>query len=44
KPGIMQVREKAKWTAWSDNNGMSKEDAQAAYIAYVETLKTKYSQ
>ena len=32
KPGMLQMKAKAKWNAWDSAKGMSKEDAQAAYI------------
>lgn len=41
QPSMFSLRAKAKWTAWSDKKGISKEEAQASYIAYVEELKTK---
>ncbi|XP_034840311.1 acyl-CoA-binding protein homolog isoform X1 [Maniola hyperantus] len=38
KPGMFDLRGKAKFEAWSAKKGMSKEDAQKAYIAKVESL------
>ncbi|KPJ00133.1 Acyl-CoA-binding protein-like [Papilio xuthus] len=38
RPGMFDLKGKAKFDAWSKKNGMSKEDAQKAYIAKVESL------
>ena len=40
---MFDIAGKAKWQAWSDVKGKSKEEAQQAYIDFVETLKTKYA-
>ena len=38
-PGMMCMpKTKAKWQAWEDRKGMSKEDAQAAYIELAEGI------
>ncbi|CAB3234675.1 unnamed protein product [Arctia plantaginis] len=37
-PGFFDLRGKAKFEAWSKHKGLSKEDAQKAYIAKVESL------
>ena len=42
RPGFMDFAGKAKWDAWDSRKGMSKEDAQAAYIAKVAELTQKY--
>ncbi|KAK9764786.1 acyl-CoA-binding protein (ACBP)/diazepam binding inhibitor (DBI)/endozepine (EP) [Basidiobolus ranarum] len=39
KPGMFDISGKAKWEAWNGKKGMTKEAAQAAYIALVESLK-----
>ncbi|ORY02999.1 acyl-CoA-binding protein [Basidiobolus meristosporus CBS 931.73] len=39
RPGMFDIQGKAKWDAWTGKKGMSKEEAQAAYIALVESLK-----
>ncbi|TPX74042.1 hypothetical protein CcCBS67573_g04700 [Chytriomyces confervae] len=41
KPGMFELQAGAKWGAWTKNKGMSKEDAEAQYIALVESLKAK---
>ncbi|CAG4907407.1 acyl-CoA-binding protein homolog isoform X1 [Colias croceus] len=38
KPGMLDLKGKAKFQAWSGKKGMSKEDAQKAYIAKAQTL------
>ena len=43
KPGMFDLKGRYKWDAWSKNKGMSREEAQAKYIAHVEFLKTKYA-
>jgi diazepam-binding inhibitor (GABA receptor modulating acyl-CoA-binding protein) len=39
RPGLFDVKGKAKWDAWKENEGMSKEAAQQAYIDLVNSLK-----
>ncbi|CAH3186747.1 unnamed protein product, partial [Porites evermanni] len=41
--GMLDFAGKAKWDAWNGKKGMSKEDAEAAYIAKVEELKKSCS-
>lgn len=38
KPGMFDLKGKAKFESWSSKKGLSKEDAQKAYIAKVESL------
>ncbi|XP_064614149.1 acyl-CoA-binding protein-like [Liolophura sinensis] len=40
RPGMLDFKGKAKWDAWSSRKGISKEQAESAYIAKVESLKT----
>ncbi|XP_015681099.1 acyl-CoA-binding protein [Protobothrops mucrosquamatus] len=42
RPGMFDLKGKAKWDAWSKLKGMSKEDAIKVYIAKVNELKDKY--
>jgi len=42
RPGMLDFTGKAKWDAWNEVKGKSKEDAQAEYITLVEELKEKY--
>ena len=38
KPGMFDIKEQFKWTAWNDVKGISKDDAQQKYIDLVESL------
>lgn len=38
KPGMFDLKGKAKFEAWSGKKGVSKDDAQKAYIAKVDSL------
>uniref|UniRef100_UPI00358FC08D acyl-CoA-binding protein n=1 Tax=Myxine glutinosa TaxID=7769 RepID=UPI00358FC08D len=42
RPGMFDLKGKAKWDAWEATKGTSKEDAMKAYIEKVEELKAKY--
>uniref|UniRef100_A0A8P0SAI7 Acyl-CoA-binding protein n=1 Tax=Canis lupus familiaris TaxID=9615 RepID=A0A8P0SAI7_CANLF len=42
RPGLLDLRGKAKWDAWNQLKGTSKEDAMKAYVNKVEDLKKKY--
>ncbi|XP_034864076.1 acyl-CoA-binding protein isoform X1 [Mirounga angustirostris] len=42
RPGLLDLKGKAKWDAWNHLKGTSKEDAMKAYINKVEELKKKY--
>ncbi|KAK0147857.1 Acyl-CoA-binding protein [Merluccius polli] len=42
KPGMTDIKGKAKWEAWSTRKGMSKEDAMSAYITLAKELIQKY--
>ncbi|KAL1929784.1 hypothetical protein VTP01DRAFT_1922 [Rhizomucor pusillus] len=35
------LKGRAKWDAWTANKGMSQEEAEKQYIAFVEELKSK---
>ncbi|KAI8320421.1 acyl-CoA-binding protein [Martensiomyces pterosporus] len=39
EPGFLDFVGKAKWKAWTDVKGMSKEEAQTKYIELVNSLK-----
>ena len=43
KPGMMDMKGKAKWEAWNGKKGMSASDADAAYISHVAALTSKYN-
>lgn len=38
KPGLFDLKGKAKWEAWNKKKGTSKEDARKAYVAKVTAL------
>lgn len=39
RPGLLDFKGKMKWQAWEDLKGMSQEEAEKQYIAFVEELK-----
>lgn len=43
RPGMLYLKEKAKWDNWESRKGMSKEDAEKEYIELVEKLKSSYA-
>ncbi|KAH3671402.1 hypothetical protein WICMUC_004699 [Wickerhamomyces mucosus] len=42
RPGIFNLKDRYKWDAWNENKGLTKEDAEAKYIAFVDELIAKY--
>ncbi|CAJ0578320.1 unnamed protein product, partial [Mesorhabditis spiculigera] len=42
KPGMLDFKGKAKWSAWDAKKGLNGEDAKKQYIAHVEKLIEKY--
>ncbi|CAH3887244.1 acyl-CoA-binding protein homolog [Pieris brassicae] len=38
KPGLFDLKGKAKFESWSSKSGMSKEDAQKAYVAKAQSI------
>ncbi|XP_018618608.1 acyl-CoA-binding domain-containing protein 7 [Scleropages formosus] len=42
KPGVLDLKGKAKWEAWNSRAGMSKDDAMTAYIALAKEVINKY--
>ncbi|KZC14425.1 Acyl-CoA-binding protein like protein, partial [Dufourea novaeangliae] len=42
RPGMLDLKGKAKWDAWKSKDGMSQDDAKEAYIKFVSTLTEKY--
>ncbi|XP_066501823.1 acyl-CoA-binding domain-containing protein 7 [Hoplias malabaricus] len=42
KPGMVDLKGKAKWEAWNSRKGMSKDDAMTAYIALAKEAIDKY--
>lgn len=43
RPGVFDLKGKAKWDAWDKQKGKDKETAQKDYIAKVAELKAKYA-
>ena len=43
KPGMLDLKGKAKWEAWNGKKGMSQDAAKEAYIALVDQLSSKYA-
>merc|ERR1712021_6729 len=43
KPGMLDVKGKAKWEAWNGKKGISSGDADAAYVKLVGELAAKYN-
>ena len=42
RPGMFDLKGKAKWDNWNSRKGMSKEEASTKYIKLVEDLVAKY--
>jgi len=42
RPGMLDLKGKAKWDAWNGLKGKSSEDAKNEYVALVDQLKAKY--
>ena len=43
-PFLIDIKNKAKWTAWNQQKNKTKIAAQEEYIAFVENLSQKYTQ
>ncbi|XP_071373994.1 acyl-CoA-binding protein-like [Centroberyx affinis] len=42
RPGLLDFTGRAKWDAWNTKKGLSKDEAMATYISFVEELKVKH--
>ncbi|XP_034553328.1 acyl-CoA-binding domain-containing protein 7 [Notolabrus celidotus] len=42
RPGMLDLKGKAKWDAWNSQKGKSKEDAMTAYITLAKEIIDKY--
>ncbi|KAF8366660.1 acbp-1 [Pristionchus pacificus] len=42
KPGMFDMKGKAKWSAWDGKKGVSQEEAKTQYISLVDKLVEKY--
>ncbi|TMW50375.1 hypothetical protein DOY81_004529 [Sarcophaga bullata] len=43
KPGLLDLKGKAKWEWWNKQKGKSQDDAKKEYVAFVEKLVAKYA-
>ncbi|XP_065359873.1 acyl-CoA-binding protein homolog [Calliphora vicina] len=43
KPGMLDLKGKAKWESWNKQQGKSQEDAKKEYVAFVEKLVAQYA-
>lgn len=43
KPGLLDLKGRKKWDAWSAKQGVSAEDAMKAYIELVDAMFAKYA-
>jgi diazepam-binding inhibitor (GABA receptor modulator, acyl-CoA-binding protein) len=41
RPGMLDIKGRAKWDAWSGKKGLSREQAMQAYVALVDRLVGK---
>ncbi|XP_051874136.1 acyl-CoA-binding protein [Pristis pectinata] len=42
RPGMLDLKGKAKWDAWNERKGTSKEESMKKYIEKVQELKEKH--
>ncbi|KAG0226903.1 Acyl-CoA-binding domain-containing protein 1 [Actinomortierella wolfii] len=43
RPGMLDLKGKAKWDAWTAKKGLAQEEAEKQYIALVEKLSAIYA-
>lgn len=43
KPGVLDLKGKAKWNAWNDKKGKGQDQAREEYIAFVDKLNSMYA-
>uniref|UniRef100_A0A1L8EFZ3 Putative acyl-coa-binding protein n=1 Tax=Haematobia irritans TaxID=7368 RepID=A0A1L8EFZ3_HAEIR len=43
KPGLLDLKDKAKWEWWNKQKGKSQEDAKKEYIAFAAKLVATYA-
>ncbi|XP_071108454.1 acyl-CoA-binding protein-like [Haliotis cracherodii] len=43
RPGMLDLKGKAKWDAWDSKKGIAQAEARVQYVAKVEELKGKYN-
>lgn len=44
RPGMLDMKGRAKFDAWEKKRGLSKEDARSAYVTLVDALAKKYGE
>lgn len=44
KPGMLDLKGKAKWNTWNEKKGMSQDEAKEKYIAFVDFLMEQYKE
>uniref|UniRef100_A0ABD2WMR2 ACB domain-containing protein n=1 Tax=Trichogramma kaykai TaxID=54128 RepID=A0ABD2WMR2_9HYME len=44
RPGMFDLKGKAKWDMWNNKKGMSQEEAKEAYIKFVDRLMEQYKE
>ncbi|CAG2117208.1 unnamed protein product [Medioppia subpectinata] len=42
RPGMLDLKGKAKWDAWNSKKGMSKDEAKSAYVTRAKALIETY--
>lgn len=42
RPGMFDIKGKAKWDNWNTRKGMGQNDAKLQYVAFVDSLLKKY--
>jgi len=43
RPGMLDLKGKAKWDAWNSKKGMSQDEAKKKYVEYAAELLSKYA-
>lgn len=44
KPGMLDLKGKAKWNTWNEKKGMSQDEAKEKYVAFVDLLLEQYKE
>lgn len=44
KPGMLDLKGKAKWNTWNEKKGMSQDEAKEKYITFVDLLMEQYKE
>ncbi|XP_063232574.1 acyl-CoA-binding protein homolog [Bacillus rossius redtenbacheri] len=43
KPGLLDLKGRAKWEAWNGRKGTSQEDAKEQYVSFASSLLQEYA-